>query len=70
MCVGFEPPACLQPIDHRGLGQFDRDQWGTELARAFDSELEEFPDTGASLVGCVKKAGGESGSAYAQGASA
>jgi hypothetical protein len=51
MCVGFEPPACFQPIDRIELGQFDLDQWGTELARAFDSELEESPDTGASLVG-------------------
>jgi hypothetical protein len=51
MCVGFEPPACLQPIDRTGLGQFDLDQWGTELPGRSIQKLEEFAETRASLVG-------------------
>jgi hypothetical protein len=52
VCVGFELLACPQPTDRTGVGQIPvAVGWFAEFANAIDSELEEFPEPRAFLVG-------------------
>jgi hypothetical protein len=52
MCLGFEPPACLQPIDRTGLGQFDLDptMCYKEMALTDPDEVILLPESIESLT--------------------